>query len=109
MDVKFCPSCNSLLEKAIIRDVLMFRCNKNCSSEYPATDEDVLMDRGRGESTAEDIRSFHVLLRNASKDPTNPRDNIECPKCKFTPVAYVRLSGSLHKVYTCAKCKHVWT
>jgi DNA-directed RNA polymerase subunit M/transcription elongation factor TFIIS len=101
---RFCKNCNNLLKANIINQELIFKCER-CGSTFPSSPDDSLRFE---ESKQSNLELYNLITKNMIYDSANPREMIECPKCKNIPSIYVRIGNKKKKIYACEKCEHSW-
>lgn len=102
--VRFDEKTGNLMEMSSKGDKLIFVSASK--EEYDARPEDTLLYYEDLLST-DSLVQHNTFLKNALKDPTNPRKRKKCPKCKKNElVVYIRLKNDLINV--CSKCENQW-
>ena len=52
--------------------------------------------------------AYQALLKNAGKDPVNPKIKKKCKKCSNNIVTQIRLGKDMKLINTCVKCNEQW-
>lgn len=100
----FCSTCNNLLNIITSSSSFYFKCDR-CAKNYEPTDDDSL----RFDQTKEtDFLIYKSILRNAGKDPVNPKYNEKCHKCENSIVKRVMLGNEMRLISVCTKCSTQW-
>ncbi|MGL5936551.1 MAG: hypothetical protein ACRCZI_13135 [Cetobacterium sp.] len=103
--VKFCTSCDNLLEKIIINNYLLFVC-ENCQRRYQASPEDTLF--------KERVKGIDVILPKALEkavdDPATIKAYVKCIKntCAGKIVKQVRMNDYSSMLNICTECRFTW-
>lgn len=102
--VKFCKSCDNLLNIQFKNDELMFMCHI-CRIYYDSDDTDTLIyERVKNDN----MMIFEKILRNASDDPAAIKAYKKCISCNCSIVKQVRIGDQLRLYNICVKCKTQW-
>lgn len=104
--MKFCDSCDRLLDKHVKDGVLKFHC-PNCGEIFDSNPDDTLM------KVYEPVKKDIIprkLIKNAVHSPTISRTYEHCDKCKKTVIAsYIRFGVDYRRTHICNVCEHVWS
>jgi len=100
----FCKLCNNLLSIITTADEFYFKCVK-CQINYTPDKKDSLRYE---DTTGANLVIYKTILKNAGRDPVNPKVKKKCKKCKNTIVKQVRLSNDLRLINVCIKCNNQW-
>lgn len=95
--MRFCDSCNTVLQKSSGDHWVCSTCNQ----KYKMEDQDRLLFLSIKKTSHMDL---HLIT--AMYDPVGPMENIPCEKCKYKPIRYTMLGDT--KTYTCQNCEHVF-
>lgn len=103
MSIKFDEKTGNLLEPSIVGRKLTF---VSITGEiYKATDEDTLIYQEDNIITS--LTQHDNIFKNALEDPTNPRKNKYCQKCKKDElVIMIRVKDNL--INFCSVCESNW-
>jgi DNA-directed RNA polymerase subunit M/transcription elongation factor TFIIS len=100
----FCTTCHTLLTVVTSTDMFYFKCIK-CQKNYEPNDTDTLH---YVEESKTNFASYKQILKNASRDPANPKVLLDCTKCDSKYVKQVRLGESKKLINCCIKCNNQW-
>lgn len=101
---RFCETCNNLLSVIATSDEFYFKCIK-CQLTYRPSEDDSL----RFESTkGTNLIVYKTILKNAGRDPVNPKVRKPCDGCASTIVRQVRLGDDMRLINICINCDKQW-
>lgn len=103
--LRFCPNCNNLLVKVSSPDSLHYQCSK-CINKLPPGKIDTILHQT---TKAINLLAHSKILKNAGKDPTNPKIKVTChnKKCNSKRAAQVRLRN-MSLINVCCTCGTPW-
>lgn len=96
----------TLLTPITVGDKLKFKSNKT-GNTYDAKPEHTLL-AGEEIGVVHSMSKYKNTIRTTAFDPTNPRIEKPCPKCKAEIVSYQRLGDDKKVIYACV-CGNIWT
>jgi DNA-directed RNA polymerase subunit M/transcription elongation factor TFIIS len=100
----FCRICNNLMVVDTTADTFNFKCSK-CFRVEDSQSEDSLRYE---EASGINFTSYGAILRNAGRDPVNPKVAKSCNKCGSKIARQVRLGNEMRLINTCIKCGEQW-
>jgi DNA-directed RNA polymerase subunit M/transcription elongation factor TFIIS len=103
---RFCEVCNNLLSVIATADAFSYKCIKCQRSYQPSHDDSLRYEDTKGTN----LIVYKPILKNAGRDPVNPKVRKTCTKCKNTVVRQVRLGDDMRLINICAneKCCKQW-
>jgi len=99
----FCRLCNNLLVVDTTADSFNFKCTKCEHIEQPSDSDSLRFEEVIGTN----FTIYGSILRNAGKDPVNPKVSKLC-KCGNKTARQVRLGNEMRLINTCIKCGEQW-
>ncbi len=104
--VKFCDSCENLLNRSQYNDRLVYECSE-CDIVYEAEDNDTLVYENNRDTT----NMFHDrLLSTAIEDAATPKAYVDCTKkgCGGKIAKQVRIGDHMLLYNICMTCRTKW-
>ena len=100
----FCKICDNMLSAITTADKFYFKCVR-CQVTYEPEPNDTLR--------YEDIKGTNLLvyktiLKNAGRDPVNPKVRKTCTGCGNKIAKQVRLGDDMRLINVCTKCGKQW-
>ncbi len=99
----FCSICQNLLTVSTTADSFLFKCNKCERTEQPSDTDSLRYEDVSGIN----FTIYGAILRNAGKDPVNPKVAKKCT-CGNLTARQVRLGSEMKLINTCIKCNEQW-
>ena len=99
----FCKVCDNIYSIITTNNKLYFKCQKCKTAVEPN-----VIDTLRYEAKSISRIIYGTLLKNAGKDPVNPKVIKECPQCKYTISKQIRVGNDMRLINTCTKCDYQW-
>ncbi len=104
--MKLCEQCNNLLQPIYTNDEFFFEC-PTCKITYDVTPDDTM--RFKKTDTG-NIVMFKKIMKNAHKDSTFTKVEIDCTNCgKMVIARQTRVGSELSLLNKCTKCMSIWT
>lgn len=100
----FCQICENLLSVITTADSFYFKCI-SCQNIYQPDEKDTL----RYENTkGTNLLIYKSILKNAGRDPVNPKVDKTCTSCNNNIARQVRLGDDMRLINICTKCNKQW-
>jgi|FLOH01.1.fsa_nt_gi DNA-directed RNA polymerase subunit M/transcription elongation factor TFIIS len=103
--MKFCPVCQSVLQRSTQIGSIVFHCNV-CFTEEPGDEWDSLIMIGGPEDDVQsgaEEKKYEKLIATAAFDQVNEKIKKECPKCGLDYMTQIRVGDQERIIYKC-KC-----
>lgn len=100
----FCRQCNNLLVEITGPTKCYFKCI-NCNIFYESNIHDSLRYDNSKDSN---LAIYKTILKNAGKDPVNPKIIKKCISCSNDILKQVRLGEDMRLINTCIACDKQW-